>query len=110
MPGRVARELAERGGVGVRYGCHCAHLLVKRLLKIPRWAEHLQYLMLTLVPRMSLHGVVRVSFGLQTTGQDVDAFLRTLKDIVDRAPKKPVRHEMDAFVDEVTRNVLAPLA
>ena len=35
MANRVAKELAEQGGIGVRYGCHCAHLLIKRLLNIP---------------------------------------------------------------------------
>ncbi len=113
LPSRVARELAERAGVGVRYGCHCAHLLIKRLLKVPRWAERLQYLMLTLSSGMSLPGVVRVSFGLQTTAKDVDTFLDALKDIVNRAskgsPTKPFRRDMQSFVEAATRAVFAPL-
>jgi selenocysteine lyase/cysteine desulfurase len=109
LPGRVARELAERAGVGVRYGCHCAHLLIKRLLKVPRWAERLQYLMLTLASGMSLPGVVRVSFGLQTTRQDVDAFLAALADVAQRSPHKPFAREMQAFVDAASREVYAPL-
>ena len=53
MPNRVAKELAERGGIGVRYGCHCAHLLIKRLLNIPPLLEQFQGLILTLFPRLS---------------------------------------------------------
>ena len=51
MPNRVAKELAERGGIGVRSGCHCAHLLIKRLLHIPPLLEQFQGLILTLFPQ-----------------------------------------------------------
>ena len=34
MAGPVAEALAARG-IGIRSGCHCAHLLVKRMLQIP---------------------------------------------------------------------------
>ena len=50
MPSRVAKGLAERGGIGVRYGCHCAHLLIKHVLHIPPLLQQLQGLILTLVP------------------------------------------------------------
>ena len=33
LENRIAKELALQGGIGVRYGCHCAHILVKRLLR-----------------------------------------------------------------------------
>jgi selenocysteine lyase/cysteine desulfurase len=32
LPDRVAKALAEQGGIGARWGCHCAHLLIKRLV------------------------------------------------------------------------------
>ena len=41
MPDRVAKELAERGGIGVRYGCHCAHMLVKHVLNVSPLLEQL---------------------------------------------------------------------
>ena len=53
---RVAKELAERGGIGVRSGCHCAHLLIKRLLNIPPLLEQFQGMILTLFPQLSLPG------------------------------------------------------
>ena len=86
---------------------------MKRLLKVPRWAERLQYLMLSLASGVSLPGVVRVSFGLQTSRQDIDVFLQAMKDITSRAPKTPkksFRRGMDTFVDDVCRKVLAPPA
>ena len=61
-PGGVARALAERGGIGVRSGCHCAHLTIKRLLGVPPWAEQLQRLMLSLMPGFNLPGPKQKSF------------------------------------------------
>ena len=81
MPGRVARELAERGGIGVRSGCHCAHLLVKRLVGVPSFLEWLQGLFLTVVPSLSLPGVVRISLGIENTVEDIDTLLHELSDI-----------------------------
>jgi hypothetical protein len=59
---------------------------------------------------MSLPGVVRVSFGLQTTCQDVDTFLEALADVAQRSRRKPFAREMQAFVDAASRDVYAPLA
>ena len=53
MAGQVANELAAQGGIGVRSGCHCAHLLVKRILHIPPLLEQFQGLILTLFPRLA---------------------------------------------------------
>ncbi len=50
MANRVAKELAERGGIGVRSGCHCAHLLIKHLLDIPPLLEQLQGVIADPVP------------------------------------------------------------
>jgi selenocysteine lyase/cysteine desulfurase len=101
LPGRVARELAERGGIGVRYGCHCAHLLIKRLVGVPPLLEQLQGLMLNLLPKLSLPGVVRVSLGIENSAEDVDALVRVLGEIA-RQPRRgaegDVRGQMDDFV------------
>ena len=80
-PRQVAQELAERGGIGVRSGCHCAHLLVKRLVGVPPFMEPVQGLVLTLVPSLSLPGVVRVSLGIENTVEDVDWLLQVLREI-----------------------------
>jgi selenocysteine lyase/cysteine desulfurase len=77
----VARALAIRGGIGVRSGCHCAHLTVKRMLGVPPWAEQLQRLILTVLRRFELPGVVRISLGIENSDEDVDAFVRVLGEI-----------------------------
>ncbi len=51
MANRVASELAERGGIGVRYGCHCAHLLVKHLVGIHPLLAQFQGLIVSLFPQ-----------------------------------------------------------
>jgi hypothetical protein len=98
ISGRVAGALAERGGIGVRYGCHCAHLLVKRILHVPHWAEEFQGAMLTVLPKVSLPGVVRASLGIENTEADVDALLRVLGDIAAQGRRSgDVRRQMDDF-------------
>lgn len=111
-PNRVAKELAERGGIGVRYGCHCAHLLPKHLLNIPPLLQQLQGLILTFFPRLSLPGVVRVSLGIENSAEDVDTLLRVL-DSIARQPRigvnKDVQQQMDDFARAAARRIYVPL-
>jgi selenocysteine lyase/cysteine desulfurase len=81
MPGQVARALAEQGGIGVRYGCHCAHMLVKHLLGVSLLLEKFQRLMLLVFPQLSLPGLTRVSLGIENNAQDVDTLLNVLRKI-----------------------------
>lgn len=89
MSQQLARELAIRGGIGVRFGCHCAHLLVKHLLHVPPWLEKFQHMLLTLFPKINLPGILRVSFGLENSATDVDNLIQTLGKI-SRKSKNPV--------------------
>lgn len=85
----VAKELAERGGIGVRNGCFCAHLLVKRLLKIHTLRARAADLGLILFPRFTsvvLPGLVQVSLGLENDQADVDTLIRVLGEIA-RQPR-----------------------
>lgn len=114
-PGRVARELAERAGIGVRSGCHCAHLLIKRLLGIPPLVERLQRHLVALFPRLELPGVARVSLGLQSSAADVDAFLDTLGAIARRAPvegdsPRALRRRIAAYVEARVEEVYGSAA
>ncbi len=86
MAPKLAKELAEQGGLGVRSGCHCAHLLVKHVLRIPPLLQQLQGLILTLFPQLSLPGVTRVSLGMENSEADVDRFLTVLGEIA-RQPR-----------------------
>jgi len=108
MPTRVAQGLAERGGIGVRYGCHSAHLLIKHVLHIPPLLQQLQGVILTLFPRLSLPGVVRVSLGIENTAEDVDTLIHVLGQIA-RQPRagenRDVQQRMDDFATAAARSV-----
>lgn len=106
---KVARELAARGGIGVRSGCHCAHLTVKRMLKVPPWAERLQGVILTVHRRLQLPGVVRVSLGIENSEEDVDTLIRVLGGIA-RQPRggsrgKRVQQQLDEFAEAAARRI-----
>ncbi|MBI2418408.1 MAG: aminotransferase class V-fold PLP-dependent enzyme, partial [Ignavibacteriales bacterium] len=81
MADKVAKYLAEKSGIGVRAGCHCAHILIKHLLKIPPVLQRIQKWIVMLFPKIELPGVVRVSLGLENTTQDVDTLLESLEGI-----------------------------
>jgi len=84
---RIAQELAEDGGIGVRHGCFCAHILVRHLLRIPPLLAKAAELGMVLFPRfmgMMLPGLVRVSLGLENDEGDVDHLLRILERIARR--------------------------
>lgn len=76
---RAAKELAEQGGVGVRFGCFCSHMLIKHLVNVPTSLTFLQDTVLTLIPGLKFPGLMRVSFGLENDLSEVDRFLSVLK-------------------------------
>ncbi len=85
----AADELVETDGLGVRTGCFCAHILVKRLLNIHPIREALSNLGLRHAPRLTksaLPGLVRVSFGLGNDESDVRILAQALKRISRRRP------------------------
>jgi selenocysteine lyase/cysteine desulfurase len=80
----VARLLAEWGGISVRNGCFCAHILVSGLLRIHWLREAAANIGLTLFPDWTervLPGLVRVSLGLENDEQDIDRLLKVVRDI-----------------------------
>ena len=78
---KVAKDLSEYGGIGVRSGCHCAHLLVKYLVGIPHFLEQFQGSLLRLFPKLSLPGIVRISFGIENSEKEIDIFINELQKI-----------------------------
>ncbi len=114
MANQVARELAERGGIGVRSGCHCAHMLIKRLLNISPALQRFQGLMLTLLPRVSLPGLTRISLGIENSGEDIDTLIDTLNKISGQPRTNPfasaqtkIQQQMDDFADAAAQKVYA---
>jgi selenocysteine lyase/cysteine desulfurase len=84
MSNRTARELSLQSGIGVRFGCHCAHIIVKRILKVSPGLERFQKMIQILFPKMRLPGVVRVSLGLYNTPEDVDNLIRAVRKIAEK--------------------------
>jgi selenocysteine lyase/cysteine desulfurase len=125
----VAKELAEQGGIGVRDGCFCAHLLIKRLLRMSPLRARLADLALILAPRYASAvqtGLVRVSLGIENSEEDVDTFVRVLDKIarqprerIDRfaaavhggtlLPQTTVQRQMEDFARVAARRVYSPL-
>jgi len=84
MPSWVANELALQSGIGVRYGCHCAHILIKHLLGVSPSLERFQRLLLRLFPSIRLPGLVRISLGIGNSWEDVETLMRVLGKIAGR--------------------------
>jgi selenocysteine lyase/cysteine desulfurase len=106
MANQAARLLAELGGIGVRYGCHCAHLLVKHLLNVPPWLERFQRLIANLFKRVNFPGVVRVSLGIGNSKEDVDRLIHVLGKISQKSPDKAdIKKEMGDFVRHASMRV-----
>jgi hypothetical protein len=62
----------------VRYGCHCAHILIKHLLGVGPLLERFQGIIVRLFPGLRLPGLVRVSLGIGNTGEDIDTLIHVL--------------------------------
>lgn len=84
LPEKVAKILTERGGIGVRFGCHCAHLLVKYLVGVPPFLEQFQGFLLKLLPKLNLPGILRVSLGIENTKEEIDTFISVMKEIAEK--------------------------
>jgi selenocysteine lyase/cysteine desulfurase len=83
----IANTLAFQGGIGARWGCHCTHIFVKYILGIGPKLEQFQRVIVTLFPKLQLPGVVRVSFGIGNSEEEIDTFIRVLANIA-RKPEK----------------------
>ncbi|MGE5590852.1 MAG: aminotransferase class V-fold PLP-dependent enzyme [Bacillota bacterium] len=74
----VAAVLAYEAGVGVRNGCFCAHPYVTRLKRVgPREFERIRR-QVSRGDRTHAPGMVRASFGLYNTTEDVDVLVEAL--------------------------------
>lgn len=119
MAPKVGIELALLGGIGVRTGCHCAHIIVKHILHVGPGLEKFQKLIVTLFPKLSLPGVVRVSLGIENSEDDVDRLIQTLDKIASKPralndrdfastpdlSRKVVQQQIDNFVEAATQRV-----
>jgi cysteine desulfurase / selenocysteine lyase len=80
-PHLVSAILGYEWGIGVRSGCFCAHPYVMSLLGIDkRGQQHIRYRLLH-HRRDTVPGMVRVSFGLYNTHEEIDRLIEALKAI-----------------------------
>jgi selenocysteine lyase/cysteine desulfurase len=104
----VAKELSERRGIGVRYGCHCAHILIKHLVRVGPLLERFQMLIAILFPKVKFPGLARVSLGIGNSEEDVDILIQMVSKIA-RQPKikgqKDIQQQMDDFVMAAAQKV-----
>ncbi len=78
---KTAAILGHEFGIGVRNGCFCAHPLILHLLDVgEEEARRVREEMLN-NQRDHMPGLIRASFGLYNTIEDVDAFVDALKAI-----------------------------
>lgn len=111
MAPRVASELAIRGGIGVRYGCHCAHILVKHILGVTPALERFQRIIARFFPQLRFPGVTRVSLGIENTSEEIDTFIHVVNQIAKKT--KPLKHkeievQINDFVKDVGLRVYSP--
>ncbi len=104
----VAKKLAEQGGIGIRYGCHCSHILIKHLVDVGPFLAQFQYLMANLFPKIKFPGLARISLGIENTDSDIDTLINVLDQIA-RQPRTPVqkdvKHQIDDFVRAAAKRV-----
>lgn len=77
---RVGKWLQDERGIAVRTGCFCAQPYVMRLLGIEDEKRY-DYLM---NPKLQTPGMIRASFGLYNTEEEVDEFLNVIEKFVKR--------------------------
>lgn len=77
----VARELAEKKGIGVRYGCHCAHLIIKNLVGVGPRLSRFQHIIATLFRSVKFPGLTRISIGIGNEPEDIEILLRSVAGI-----------------------------
>ncbi len=102
--GGIAKKLSLQAGIGTRYGCHCAHVLIKYLLDFTPMIEKFQRFVVQLVPPLKLQGFIRVSFGLETTENDIDLLITEIQKIAEKT-KTPDLNPTKKSVNDAIRSV-----
>lgn len=82
MADKIAGQLSATGGIGIRAGCHCAHMIVKKTIGLNPALERIQRVIVRIFPSLQLPGIARVSLGIENSEEDVSRFTETLTAIV----------------------------
>jgi selenocysteine lyase/cysteine desulfurase len=78
---KAAAILGYEFGIGVRSGCFCAHPYILHLLGLTPEQAHGVRERMQAGDRSNMPGLIRASFGLYNSFEDVDAFVEALKRI-----------------------------
>jgi cysteine desulfurase/selenocysteine lyase len=78
---KVAAILGHEFGIGVRNGCFCAHPLILHLLEVNEEDARRVREEIIHHKRDNMPGLIRASFGLYNTLEDIDVFIDALKAI-----------------------------
>jgi selenocysteine lyase/cysteine desulfurase len=104
----TARKLAEIGGIGIRYGCHCSHILIKHLVGVGPALAGFQRIIATLFNRISFPGLARISFGIENNEKDVDSLIHMLNRIATHSGtsgQTDIKKQMDDFIRATAKRV-----
>ena len=113
MADRIAKELSLNYGIGIRSGCHCAHILVKHILGVNPGLEKFQRIMQTLIPKIQFPGVARVSLGIENTPEEIERFLYAIDHISGNATNSQeqfstseIKEKIEVLINRKTKLVL----
>lgn len=79
---KAAAILGYEFGIGVRSGCFCAHPYILHLLGLTEDQAHAVRAAMLSGDRTDMPGMIRASFGLYNTIEEIDQFILALKKIV----------------------------
>ena len=91
----LAAVLSAEYGIGIRHGCFCAHPLMMRLLRVEEPEAHRLIDETRDGRHPRLPGAARMSFGLGTTRDDIDAVTDALRAIAVHGPRWTYRVSTD---------------
>ncbi len=106
---KVGKQLSQMRGIGVRVGCHCAHILVKHLYKVGPGLKRFQRIIATLIPKIEFPGMVRISLGIENTEADIDVLVEVLQHIAaqPKDQKTNIKKQIESFIEESSLRVYA---
>ena len=95
---KLAAILSAEHGIGIRHGCFCAHPLMMRLLRVDDAEAHRLLDESRAGHHERLPGAARMSLGLGSTTDEVDAFADALTSIATTGPAWT--YEVNSHTDE----------
>ena len=107
----LAAVLSAEHGIGIRHGCFCAHPLMARLLRVDDAEMHRLLDETRAGHHERLPGAARMSLGLGSTREDVDAFADALAAIATDGPTwtYAVNPDTDEYEPDPDPRPLPPL-